>query len=206
MIYEIRTYSLRPGTVAEAEKRFGEAYEVRKKYSPLAAFFHTDVGPLNEIIHIWPYADMAERALIRAEASREPEWPPKIAEFILNQKVEVLVPFPFAPEWTPANDGPVYELRQYTFRGGMLPEIMKTWESAIPERVKFSPLALLGNIDLGPSTNSFIHLWPFTSMEHRAEIRAQAAATGKWPPRVAGESYVAQSNKLLVPAAFSPAQ
>jgi hypothetical protein len=41
MIYEIRTYQLAPGSVAEVEKRFGEAYQYRKKYSELTGFFHT---------------------------------------------------------------------------------------------------------------------------------------------------------------------
>ena len=62
MIYEIRTYVLAVGTLCEVEKRFGEAYEHRKKYSELAAFWHTDIGPLNEIIHVWPYRDLAGRA------------------------------------------------------------------------------------------------------------------------------------------------
>ena len=50
MIYEIRTYQVKVGSLAEVEKRFGEAYEYRKKYSPLAAFLHTEIGPLNEIV------------------------------------------------------------------------------------------------------------------------------------------------------------
>jgi arginine utilization protein RocB len=77
MIYEIRTYVLAVGALSEVEKRFGEAYEHRKKYSELAAFWHTDIGPLNEIIHVWPYRDLAERARVRAEASKDPNWPPK---------------------------------------------------------------------------------------------------------------------------------
>ena len=47
MIFEMRTYRLQPGSVPEVEKRFGEAYEKRKKYSELAAFWHTEVGSLN---------------------------------------------------------------------------------------------------------------------------------------------------------------
>src|SRR5213594_4108229 len=65
MIYEIRTYRIAPGSLAEVEKRFGEGYEYRKKYSELTAFLHTEIGPLNEIVHIWPYRDLAERARIR---------------------------------------------------------------------------------------------------------------------------------------------
>src|SRR5688572_31266865 len=67
MIYEIRTYQLAPGSQAEVEKRYGEAYQYRKKYSELTGFFHTEIGPLNEIIHIWRYSDLAERARIRAD-------------------------------------------------------------------------------------------------------------------------------------------
>jgi hypothetical protein len=32
MIYEMRTYNLKPRSLPEVEKRFGEAYEHRKKY------------------------------------------------------------------------------------------------------------------------------------------------------------------------------
>jgi len=61
VIQEIRTYRIVPGSLAEVEKRFGEAYEKRKKYSELTAFWHTEIGPLNEIIHVWGYRDLAER-------------------------------------------------------------------------------------------------------------------------------------------------
>ena len=33
MIYEIRTYRVKVGSLAEVEKRFGEGYEYRKTYS-----------------------------------------------------------------------------------------------------------------------------------------------------------------------------
>ena len=35
MIIEMRTYTLQPGTLAEVEKRFGEALPVREKHSKL---------------------------------------------------------------------------------------------------------------------------------------------------------------------------
>src|SRR3989454_6648319 len=51
MIYEVRTYRIAPRSLPEVEKRFGEAYEYRKKYSELFAFWHTEIGSLNEIVH-----------------------------------------------------------------------------------------------------------------------------------------------------------
>ena len=52
MIIEMRTYTLQPGTVATFEERFGQALPARAKVSPLAAFWHTEVGPLNRVIHV----------------------------------------------------------------------------------------------------------------------------------------------------------
>src|SRR5438046_6134432 len=66
MIIEMRSYRLKPGSVAEVEKRFGEALRDRVKVSPLGAFFHTEVGPLNRIIHCWRYEARAHRTDVRS--------------------------------------------------------------------------------------------------------------------------------------------
>src|SRR5574341_364539 len=78
MIYEVRTYMLKTGTVAECEKRFAEAVPPPEKYSPLGAFWHTELGPLNQIIHVWPYENLQQRTEISAQAAKDPHWPPKI--------------------------------------------------------------------------------------------------------------------------------
>jgi len=72
MIVEMRTYTLQPGTVAQFEERFGAALAVRAKLSPLAAFWHTEVGPLNRVIHVWAYDSFEERTRIRASHSSSP--------------------------------------------------------------------------------------------------------------------------------------
>ena len=113
MIYEIRTYQLKPGSVGEVEKRFGEAYEYRKKYSELAAFWHSEIGPLNEIIHVWGYESLAERDKVRAEAAKDANWPPKIQEFIMHMSAEILQPFDFVQPIKPGKMGPIFEMRSY---------------------------------------------------------------------------------------------
>jgi hypothetical protein len=205
MIYEVCTYTLRPGTTPEVLQRWGDAYAARERHSRLAGFFRTEIGPLNELIAIWPYADLAERARIR-EAAAAAEWPPDLSAFVLNERLEIVTPFPFAPEWTPGPHGPIYELRQYTFRPGTLAATMEAWRAALPVRLKFSTPAVIGSVDIGPFANSFIHLWPYPSLAKRDELRAAAAATPEWPPAGGRDRYLTQSNKILVPAPFSPAQ
>jgi hypothetical protein len=205
MIYEFRTYALKPRSLAEVEKRFGEAYEHRKKYSPLTAFWHTEIGPLNEIIHVWGYRDLAERARIRAEAAKDVNWPPKIRDFVVGQEVEVLNPFPFVADITPGTLGPIFEIRRYSLAAGSLPGVMKRWEGAIGERVKLSPLVLAGGVEFG-GANRFIHIWAYKSMDQRLQVREQARKAGIWPPPGGGEELLAQETKIVMPSAFSPLQ
>ena len=205
MIYEFRTYTLKPRSLAEVEKRYAEAYEYRKKYSPLAAFWHTEIGPLNEIIHVWGYKDLAERARIRAEAAKDANWPPKIREFVVDQDVEVLTPFPFLPDVQPGTVGPIFEIRRYSLTPGSLPSVMKRWEGALPERIKLSPLVLAGGVEFG-GANRFIHIWAYKSMDQRLQVREQARKAGIWPPPGGGDELLAQSSKIVMPSAFSPLQ
>jgi hypothetical protein len=205
MIYEFRTYTLKPRSLAEVEKRYGEAYEYRKKYSPLAAFWHTEIGPLNEIIHVWGYTDLAERARIRAEAAKDPNWPPKIREFVIDQDVEVVTPFPFIPDIKPDTVGPIFEIRRYSLTPGSLPGVMKRWEGSIGARTKLSPVVLAGGVEFG-AANRFIHIWAYKSMDQRLAIREQARKAGVWPPPGGGDELLAQTTKIVMPSSFSPLQ
>ena len=212
MLYEVRTYDLKPRSVPEVEKRFGEAYEKRRKYSELAAFWHTEIGPLNQILHVWPYKDLEERARIRAAVVKDKVWPPDIGEFIVKQQSYIMIPFPFAPEIKPGKMGPFFEMRTYTYFSGGLPLLMKNWENAIDVRLKFGPVVALWYSELG-ALNKFIHIWPYRTLNERMEIRSKAEATGLYPPNAralkeGGKVYpmISQENKILMPSAFSPLQ
>lgn len=205
MIYEIRTYQIAPGSLAEVEKRFGEAYEYRKKYSELTAFLHTEIGPLNEIVHIWGYRDLAERARVRGEAAKDANWPPKIQEFIRAMRSEIVTPFSFLPDVTPGRVGPIFELRYYTLKPGKLPDVAKGWEEKIPERVKMSPLVLAGGVEFG-TANGFVHIWAYKSLDQRMQVREEARKKGVWPPPGGGDRLLTQETKILLPASWSPMQ
>jgi len=213
MIYEVRTYDVQPHSVPEVEKRFGEAYENRKKVSPLAAFFHTEIGPLNQIIHIWPYKDMEERDRLRADALKIGGWPPKIAEFIVAQRTDIFIPFAISPEMKPAKVGPFFEWRLYTYaNGGELPKLTAAWEAAIPDRLKFGPVTAIWRSELG-GLNKFLHVWPYKTLNDRWELRSKIREAGVWPPSVVAKKkglpdykLVHQENKIVMPAAFSPLQ
>src|ERR1700757_935005 len=187
MIFEMRTYRLQPGSVPEAEKRFGEALTERVKVSPLGAFFHTEVGPLNHIIHIWPYDDLQHRTRVRSQSI--PNWPPKIQEFIVEMESKIVNAAPFCPAFTPRQHGNLYEIRTYTMLPGSTPTVVERWAAA-------------GHTELGP-LNQWIHIWAYKDANERARIREESRRDGTWPPATRG-MFIKQETMLVVPVSFSP--
>jgi NIPSNAP len=203
MIVEMRTYQLKTRTQEEVLKRFGEALPARVKLSPLGGFFYTDVGPLNRIIHLWPYANLAERERIRAEAVKDSGWPPKIGEFVEHMDSKILIPAPFSPPLEPRQLGGIYEFRSYIFKPGSIPQMIERWNEAIGERVKLSPLVGAWYSEIGP-LNQWVHVWAYRDAGERQRIREEAVKRGIWPPKGGGDTLLTQENLLAVPASFSP--
>jgi NIPSNAP len=203
MIIEMRSYDLKPGSVPAAEERFGAALAARTKLSPLAAFWHTEVGPLNRIIHVWAYDSLEERTRIRADAAKLSGWPPPIGEFIVGMQSEIYIPAPFSPALEPRALGAIYEIRSYTLAPGQMPGMIERWAAKVPERVKLSPLVGAWVSELG-GLNKWTHIWAYKDAAERQRIRAEAVAKGVWPPGSPPGTMVKQENMLVVPASFSP--
>jgi hypothetical protein len=205
MIYEVRTYRLAPRGVPEFIDIFGKAYAKRKALSQMAAFFHTEIGPLNEVIHVWPYKDAGDREKIRAKsvADKKYAWPPKVAHLQEHMQSEIFHPAPFTPEFKTGKLGPIFEWREYMIKPGMLGELYKNWSKAVPKREALSPLVMAMHTDAG-ALNKFVHIWSYESLNHRAEIRKEASSKGLWPPHGRTETLQLQSNKIVLAAPFSP--
>jgi hypothetical protein len=204
MIIEVRTYQLKPGSVPEFEKRFAEKLPERIKLSPLAALWHTEVGPLNEVTHVWPYDSLDQRTEVRAAAIKAGVWPPNNGELLVSMQSEIFIPAPFSPPLTPRTVGPLFEIRSYTLAPGALPGMMERWAAKIDERVKLSPLVGAWHSELG-GLNKWVHIWAYKDAAERQRIRADAVAKGVWPPGGAASGLVVkQENKLVMPAACSP--
>ena len=205
MIYEFRTYDLKPRGVPEFERAFGERLPQRVKYSPLGGLWHTEAGPLNQILHVWPYEDVAQRAELRAKAVADGAWPPQFREpVILNMNSEILVPAPFTKPMSARKVGPLFELRIYQYEAGAIPKVIDAWGKAIEEREKYSPLVGAWYSEVG-NLNRWFHMWAYESFEHRMQVREETRAKGVWPPP-GGIAPLKQANKFLFPAECSPMQ
>lgn len=204
MIYEARTYRVARGKIPDFLKAFGEGYETRKAVSQLSGMLYTEIGDLNQACHLWPYEDMADRERCRVEGNKDPNWPPKVGPLLETMQSEIFTPLPFTPTMMTGKLGPIFEWREYMLRPGAAAEITKRWEPAIEARTKLSPLAIAMVTENGV-LNKFVHIWPYESLEHRSQVRAEAAAKGIWPPKGDGpDPVLTQANKIMLAASYSP--
>jgi hypothetical protein len=207
MIYEVRTYTLRPGSVAEFEERYAKRLPMREKHSKLGAFWHTEFGPLNQVVHVYPYDDLQHRTRVRAAMAQDAERNalPGGQDLIVAQEAEIMIPAPFMRPLGSRDygSGNVYEMRTYTYAPGSLPKVLEAWGKAIEERERLSPLAACWTSELG-GLNKFVHVWVYKDANERVRIReASRKPGGSWPPQ-AGVRPIRQENKLLIATEFSP--
>jgi NIPSNAP len=205
VIYEIRTYTTRTGKVGEYEALFAGCYPTREKYSKLFGYWHTEIGPLNQLIHIWPYDNLQQRADIRAQSAKDPsgKWPPPPNDLLLMQENDILVPIKNMPERSgPQQWGNLYELRMYTYPAGSLPKVAEKFSEMVEARNKVYPVAGIWTSDLG-NLNRLYQLFPYKDWAHRDQVRAELREKHLWPPETDVRP-MTQLVRHLIPAAFSP--
>lgn len=204
MIVEMRTYTLKPGSTKQFEDNFEKGLPARLKLSPLGAFFHSEVGTLNQVIHLWPYESTAERDAVRNAAYQIEGWPPDIRPFVESMESKILIPAPFSPPLEARTIGPVFEISTFTYSLGSIPLVMKSWGESIAGRMALSPLVGAWRSEIGP-LNQWIHIWGYSDAAERMRVRADSVASGVWPPKLPeGARIMRQESIIMTPASFSP--
>jgi hypothetical protein len=76
MIFDLRIYTFKPGMQTAWLALYEEhAYPIQLEYlGKPVAFTTTEIGPLNQAIHLWAYADLAERDTKRNAMQKDPRW------------------------------------------------------------------------------------------------------------------------------------
>jgi hypothetical protein len=102
MIVEERTYTVKPGTVQQYYADYDpRGLEIQKRIlGNLIGYFHTEIGELNQIVHLWGYDSLAEREKRRAAMAADPDWQAYLRQspdIIVKMETRILVPAPFSP-------------------------------------------------------------------------------------------------------------
>jgi len=102
MIYELRAYQLVPGGVGpyvELARTKILPWIGEHGIKPLG-FWTTEIGQLNEVVHLWGYADLNERQAKWAAWAKDPrraEVLGSLRAIVISQSNKILSPTDFSP-------------------------------------------------------------------------------------------------------------
>jgi hypothetical protein len=102
MIVEQRTYTAHIGKTAEYLKIYeAEGLPIQTRIlGRLLGYFTTEIGELNQIIHMWGYDSFEERTRRRAELFANTDWLAYIAKIrplLVRQETKIMTPTSFSP-------------------------------------------------------------------------------------------------------------
>ena len=102
MIVEERIYTLQPGRVPEMVRLYGEeGLAMQQQYlGTFLGYFTSESGDLNQVVFMWGYEGVDDRARRRAEMMRDPKWQEfsaKVLPLIIRQENRFLKPTSFSP-------------------------------------------------------------------------------------------------------------
>lgn len=105
MIVEMRTYTLKPLRTADFLNLYEQAaLPLQLKYlGHLIGFYVSELGPLNQVVHLWGFDSLAERESRRLAMEQDPGWTPYRAalrdlDVILAQESKILKTTAFSPQ------------------------------------------------------------------------------------------------------------
>ena len=209
MIYELRTYTLQPGTQAQYVKQSGEVgRKIRgDRYGTFEGGWTTEFGTLNQYVHLWSFADLNERERLRADLARNEAWNteylPLSRPLMLTQENRILKPV--VPMTPPSDTGNVYELRWYRAHVGRAAEWLEMFKAVLPTRDKYTRRVGLWQTESG-QLNEVVHMWVYKDLNDRAAARARMAQDPQWQAFVAKSPALLQHMQaiVLLPVAHSP--
>lgn len=105
MIVEERTYTTHPGKWRDYLALYdSQGRDIQQRVlGRMVGYYHTELGELNQIVHMWAYEDLNERAQRRASLMSDAGWRRYVEQMLpllQKQQSRILVPAPFfTPTW-----------------------------------------------------------------------------------------------------------
>jgi NIPSNAP len=102
VLVEERIYTLQVGKVPEYLRLYeSEGLAIQTRILPrMLGYFFTEFGELNQVVHLWAYESLDQRAETRAELMADEGWQAylvKLRPLIVRMENKLLVPAPFSP-------------------------------------------------------------------------------------------------------------
>ncbi len=105
MLVEQRTYTTQPGRVRDYLALYkAEGLAIQQRIlGRLVGYYTSEIGELNQVVHLWAYEDLNERRERRAMLLADPDfraYVQKMLPLLVKQESRILLPTDFfTPTW-----------------------------------------------------------------------------------------------------------
>ena len=102
MIVELRSYTCFCGKAQQYVKMYeAEGLAIQRPIlGHLLGYFTSDIGEMNQVVHLWAYEDLTDRAARRGRLLSDPAWQiyaAKVQPLVLTQENKIPTPAAFSP-------------------------------------------------------------------------------------------------------------
>jgi len=202
MLYELTTLSCPLLAVGRASEGVYDWVNDAGAKGELFGCWRTEIGTLGRLIVLRGFEapeDMTaerRRALLSAN-------PFNAGSVVTALEMDSYAPFSFLPPIRTGDRGGVYEFRTYHLKPGGLPPTLAGWEAAIASARQYTA-HLVANMYALDGAPRITHIWGFTSLEERTELRSRAYEAGVWPPKGGPEQIAEATSTIALPQGPSP--
>lgn len=209
MIYELKTSTVRQRSLSHVIEAVGTvSLDIRKdNYGKLEGCWQTEIGPLNQVLELWSYQDLNQRARLLAELDANPRWSAEymtvFRPHLIRQDVRLLneVRAPKAPVQTPN----IYEFRNYRTIPGAVTRWLQLFTDVLDVREKYTRMVGLWATEV-PQVNEVCHIWVYSDLNARTAARAAMLTDPGWQDFLRDSTGLLDElhSIIMLPAPHSP--
>ena len=212
MINELRMYTTRPGKmkdVVNASATVAQKIRGGDSYGKLIGHWWSEIGKMNQYVHMWEYKDPEEMRRLRSELAAKEDWKnkfvPLVGPNILTQEIRLLRPLTEIKK--PVNSSNIYELKIIKLNIGQSAKWAKKFLEIV-DLIENSSINIgIWNTEL-QDPNEIISLWSHPNLENMSKYWYELESNKDWNDfnNYQENSVKSEENIILKSSICSPLQ
>jgi hypothetical protein len=212
MINELRMYTTRPGKmkdVVNASATVAQKIRGGDSYGKLIGHWWSEIGKMNQYVHMWEYKDPEEMRRLRSELAAKEDWKnkfvPLVGPNILTQEIRLLRPLTEIKK--PVNSSNIYELKIIKLNIGQSAKWAKKFLEIVGLIENSSINIGIWNTEL-QDPNEIISLWSHPNLENMSKYWHDLESNKDWNDfnNYQENSVKSEENIILKSSICSPLQ
>jgi len=212
MINELRMYTTRPGKmkdVVNASATVAQKIRGGDTYGKLIGHWWSEIGKMNQYVHMWEYKDPEEMRRLRSELAAKEDWKnkfvPLVGPNILTQEIRLLRPLTEIKK--PVNSSNIYELKIIKLNIGQSAKWAKNFLEIV-DLIENSSINIgIWSTEL-QDPNEIISLWSHPNLENMSKYWYDLESNKDWNDfnNYQQNSVKSEENIILKSSVCSPLQ